>query len=219
MSEEKILRYRLCIVGEYMYLLKKWNSKNSYIIHKIFTKSVGKKSGNEAKKEKVSSLLFGNKAINKKAIRKMKEAGHEQIFQEYLDKEMVVQKQKTPAWNKKHAQYFANIEAEKKEFWKGDKEERAKLNRKMAESYARNSKNSASKKAGNVSITLTNSRSDVIHVFWRADSQERKATINGRGSTTISVPAGMKLYYSVNKNNTKQGFMTAPNSGSGKYRF
>lgn len=233
MDEETILRYRLCIIGNYIYLLERWNSKDDYRLKSIIEKkeaitASNKKSKFNKFKPKIMkdvSKIKGQNALNKK----MSEVNHAEKLQAYLDKETSIQKQKTPAWNKKHAQYFADIAAEKKEYWKGDKEARVKLNRKLAEQYARDKRNgnssssSKSDGAGTVKVGISSGTraKNFLKIYWKEGNSYKKKSVPSRSTSYINVPAGSKLYYTTDNEpeSKKRFFMTAPTSGSGKYSF
>lgn len=204
--------HRLVIVGDYMYMLEGWKSKDDYKIKKIFKK--GRLKGMKLMKESFAS------------IKKMAAVGHEKKLQAYLDKEYAIQKQKTPAWNKKNGKYLQALKDEALD-WKNQVDDsyvkrNKDLAKRLAEKRRREGGGSSSSKSSSgktVKVKISNKGSHGnLRVYWKEGGNWKSSGYSKGYSGYVSVPAGAQLFYSEN-GSAKKAFMSAPKSGSGSYNF
>lgn len=204
--------HRLVIVGDYLYVLDGWKSKDDFHIKRIFKK--GRLKGMKLMKESFAS------------IKKMAAVGHEKKLQAYLDKEYAVQNQKTPAWNKKHAKYLQALKDEAVD-WKNQVDDSYKkrnkdLAKRLAEKRRREGGSSSSGKSSSgktVRVKISNKGSHGnLRVYWKEGGNWKSAGYSKGYSGYVSVPAGAQLFYSEN-GSAKKSFMSAPSSGTGSYSF
>lgn len=130
---------RMVVLDEWVYILDKWKSKDSYVIQKCF------------KKGELSGFKHTKKAFG--AAKEMENAKHKETLQKYLDEAFKKQGELLPAWeannkakiDKQQAakdRYRFTIDSVNGKYWTSDEGKRVKAR--------------LDKKAGQANVTLVN---------------------------------------------------------------
>ena len=101
---------RLLIVGDFLYKMQKEGSKGKWKVDKVFVKG-------KFKILKIGKVMKRSKEVEN--------TDHDQLIQAYLDKENILLKQKTPAYNQQNAAFLSTFREEELKA-KGDREESLK---------------------------------------------------------------------------------------------
>lgn len=130
---------RLVVLDEWVYILEKWESKDSYRIKKCF------------KKGEMAGFALTKKAFG--AAKEMEKANHKEALQKYLDEAYKKQLELLPAWKEKNqakidqriaakTRYRFTIDSVNGRYWSTDEGKRVKAR--------------LDKKAGQANVTLVN---------------------------------------------------------------